>query len=176
MGHAMLLPPARHVRHCPLDRIIPPPGNCPRSPRNQTALHRASRPGFIVRFGAESAVHSSRTRAPPQPSRPRLLLVLELRTVSLDASGRDRKARARKLARMARRKNPDGQLLEAAVRKSPRLDSRLRKRRTRLAATKIHPRASAFRRASRRLAQRRRGFLHHPALRGASLHFAPENI
>ena len=70
----------------------------------------------------------------------------------------------------------DGQLLEVAVRKSAQLDSRIRKRRTRLTAPKIHARASAFRRAPRRLAQRRRGFLHHPALRRASLHLAPENF
>ena len=172
----MFLPPARHVRHRPLDGIFSPPGDCPRSPRNQTALHRASRPGPIVRLRTEIAFHSSRSPPPPQPRRPRLLLVSELRPVPLDTRGRNRKAPSWKLARMARWKNSLGKLLAIAVRKSAQLDSRFRQRRTRLSPPKIHARASALRRAPRRLAQRRRRFLHHPALRRASLHVAPENF
>ena len=95
-----------------------PPGSGARSHGHQAALHRASRRRSVLRLGAEGILIHPEIERRLSLARPRLLLVPELCSVSLDAGGRDRKAPARTLAGMARRKIRTDSLLEAAVRQS----------------------------------------------------------
>src|SRR5437660_1939732 len=159
-----------------MEKVRETPSSRARPNGNQTALHHGARGRSLFWLRAKSHFCSSGNRTAAEHAWPRLLPFAELCPVPVDSGGRNRKTSAGILARVERRRNNFGRLLETSFHPPIQLHDGVRKRRTRQPTAAIRARAHDFRRSAGDLAQRRDGFDDHSALCVESHDCPTENI